>query len=62
MRVLPIVVLEPFRQPFLEVSCTVEIGPLQETPAQDAEEQFYLIQPRAVNRREVEHVSVTGIA
>jgi hypothetical protein len=62
MRVLPIVVLQPFRQSFLEVSRTAEIAPLQETPAQDAEEQFYLVQPRAVNRREVEHVSVTGIA
>lgn len=62
MGVLLIGILQPLRQPFLEVSGTAEIGPLPETPAQDAEEQFYLIEPRAVNRREVEQVSMTGIA
>ena len=59
---LAIVVLQPCVDSFLKIRGTFKIAALQESPAQDAEEQFHLVQPRTVKRREMKHVLVTGVA
>lgn len=59
---LLIVVGQPSVQAFLERFGTSEITPFQESPTQYAEKQFHLIEPRTVNRCEMEHMPVTGVA
>ena len=62
MSVVAIVNRQPRLNSFLERGGIGEVAPLEKTPAQDAEEQFHLVEPRAVNRCEVEHMFVAGIA
>ena len=59
---IAIVVRQPRVEAFLERGGTGEVAAFQEASTQDTEEQFHLIEPRSVNRREVEHVFVTGVA
>jgi hypothetical protein len=61
MGVVAIVHRQPPLDAFLELRGTGEVAPLEESPAQDAEEQFHLVEPRTVDRSEVEHMFVIGI-
>ncbi len=54
-RVLAIVLLQPRLRAPLELRHAAEHPAPQETPRHYAEEQLHLIQPRSVDRREVEH-------
>src|ERR1700683_1475853 len=62
MRVFLIVPLQPSLDPLYKLRSTVEVSSPEELSLQHAEEQFHLIQPRPVLRREVEHVFVVGVA
>jgi hypothetical protein len=60
--VIAIVTHQPTIQSFFEFGSTGKVAPLQESTTQDTEEQFYLVQPRTVNRSEMKHVLVTEVA
>jgi len=62
MRFAFVVLLQPALQTLSELGHRIEVSVPQQLPAQHAEEQFDLIQPRAMDRREVEHHPVAGVA
>src|SRR6202021_2269270 len=61
MRMLAIVPLQPCLQTRLEIHHAGKHPPTQKPPPQDAEKQVPLVQPRPVDRREVEHVLVAFV-
>src|SRR6185436_9670474 len=62
MSVAQVVCLQPAVDPPFKLRRTVEVTAFEELPRQDAEEQLHLVEPRAVQGREVEHVFVVGVA
>src|SRR5829696_2663280 len=61
MSVVAIVGRQPPPDSFLELDGTGEVAPLEEPAGKDAEEQFHLVEPRTVNRCEVEHMLVARV-
>jgi hypothetical protein len=61
MGVVAIVSRQPRLDSFLDLRGTGKIASLEEASAQDAQEQFHLIEPRAVDWRKVKHMLVTGV-
>src|SRR5260221_4861295 len=55
MRMPAIVSLQPRLQTLLEIRHTGKHPTAEKPPRQDAEEQLHLVQPRPMDRREVEH-------
>src|ERR1700691_2946389 len=62
MRLALVVLCQPPTQTLRELRHRMEVATPQHLSAQHAEEQLHLIQPRAVNRREMEHQPMTRIA
>lgn len=62
LRLAFIVVRQPPTQTVGEIRRRMKVATPQHLPTQHAEEQLDLIQPRAVDRREMEHDTVTRIA
>src|SRR5437763_1817341 len=58
VRPLPVVPAQPLPEPPHELLRAGEVVAPEQLPRQHAEEQLYLVQPRPVDRREVEHVLV----
>src|ERR1700674_2323780 len=61
VRPLLVVLLQPPLQTLRELGHRMKVSPLQQLARQDAEEQFHLIQPRAVDRRKVENHLVAWV-
>ena len=62
MSVVAIVGRQPRFDSFFKCRSAGEVAALEEASTQDAEEQFHLVEPRTVDRCEVERVFVSGIA
>src|SRR3954469_19717249 len=61
MSITRVVVFHIGAQPLLELRRRSEVATFQETPRQDAEPQFHLVEPRTVLGREVKHVLVRRV-